>query len=167
MHSPLLASLCVVAAVCGAAADEPYRLHSPEGAFTIELPVPPVYTRKRARDGRFVHQFGVDLADTAFAVSYLDFGPGTTARVGPDALLDTVVRGLGRNSALLAQRSIDVQTLPGREITARLPDGKILRQRHLLHGDRLYTWNYVGPAGTEQAPAVLRYLDSMTLGPRR
>jgi hypothetical protein len=165
MRKPLLIGACLCAAASSAVGQGGYRLHSPEGAFTIELPRQPVYAKRPASGGVIIHQFALESGESAYVVAYFDLRANQIARVGAEGLLKSIGQGVARNRVVLAQRPIEVQTLPGNEITVQLRDGKVLRQRQLVHGHRVYMWNYVGLPSLQDSPEVLRYFESMTIGP--
>jgi len=167
MRKILLALLVLGVLSAPARAQNWYRLESAEGAFTATLPARPEYQAVPIGGGALtLHRwlFETRGRDAAYLVSYIDYDRGHVARNGLHPLLDAMVEGFGRSvGTLLSVRSITYAGQPVREATARTRDGFIVRQRHMLVGDRGYIWNYTGLPGTEYGPAAERVLDSLVI----
>ena len=146
-------------------AQEWYRLTSAEGAFTASLPARPVYEAVPICQGEYtLHQWVFDIADTAYLVSYIDYNRGHVANNGGlQVILNSLTTGLHKTRTPVSERHITYGGHAARDVVVRDPSGFIIRQRHMMVGDRAYVWNYTGTVGTENGPDVQRFLDSLVV----
>jgi len=166
MRKIWLALLVLGALSASATAQNWYRIESTAGAFTASLPARPDYEAVPIGGVLTLHRwlFEAPGGKAAYLVSYIDYDRGHVARNGLHSLLDRMTEGFGRGvGTLLSERSITYAGLPAREAMARDANGFIVRQRHMLIGDRGYLWNYTGLPGTEYGPAAERVLDSLVI----
>ena len=165
MRKAMLGLFCLVGALLAPAmAQEWYRLTSAEGAFTADLPARPAYEAVPIRQGEYtLHQWVFDTPDAAYLVSYIDYNQGHVARNGLHVILDSLTKGLHTNRTPISEQHIAHGGYAAREAVVRDPSGLIIRQRHMMVGDRAYVWNYTGSVGTQDAPDVQRFLDSLVI----
>jgi hypothetical protein len=167
MRRMVLALVCLVGAwLAPAMAQEWYRLTSAEGAFTASVPAQPTYEAVPIRNSEYtLHQWVYDTAEIAYLVSYIDYHQGHVANGGGvQAMLDALTRGLHTNRTPISERHITHRGYATRDVVVRdNPSGFIVRQRHMMVGDRAYVWNYTGTAGTENRPDVQRFLNSLVV----
>src|ERR1043166_8175542 len=145
MRRLVLALLFLVGALLApATAQEWYRLTSAEGAFTASLPARPAYEAVPIRQGEYaLRQWVFDKTDTAYLVSYIDYNRGHVANSGGlQVILDSLTKGLHTNRTPVSERKITYGGYVTREVVVRDPSGFIIRQRHMMVGDRAYVWNY-------------------------
>lgn len=166
----ILFALLVLLEAAPAAAQQAYRLQSDEGRFSALLPGQPKYEAVPISNGQFtLHQWLWDTPDVAYLVSYIDYTPGHVARNGIQFVLNNLTKGLHGGRIPISERRITYAGYACRDVVVRTkddrgqPDRLILRQRHMLVGDRAYIWNYVGAVGSESAPNVQNFFDSLAL----
>jgi hypothetical protein len=151
MRRVVLALYCLVGAwLAPAIAQDWYRLTSAEGAFSASLPAQPVYETVPIRNGEFtLHQWVYETPEIAFLVSYIDYHRGHVANNGLQFVLSNLTKGLHTNRTPISEKSITHGGHATREVVVRdNASGFIIRQRHMLVGDRAYVWNYTGTVGT-------------------
>ena len=165
MRKVLVAFICLVGAVSApAAAQELYRLESAAGAFIAHLPGRPKYEAVPISNGAFtLHQWLYDTPNTAYLVSYIDYARGHVQRNGLQFVLNSLTKGLHTDRIPVSERQITHDGHAARDVVVRTNDGFILRQRHMMVGDRAYIWNYVGAPGSETSPNVQEFFDSLQL----
>jgi hypothetical protein len=166
MRRVVLALCCLVGAwLAPATAQEWYRLTSAEGAFTASLPARPEYEAVPIRQGEYtLHQWVFDVADTAYLVSYIDYNRGHVANSGGlQVILNSLTAGLHKTRTPVSERHITYGGHAARDVVVHDPSGFTIRQRHMMVGDRAYVWNYTGTVGTETAPDLQRFLDSLVI----
>jgi hypothetical protein len=166
MRKVVLALACLVGALLAPAiAQEWHRLTSAEGAFTAYLPARPAYEAVPIRQGEYtLHQWVFDTSDTAYLVSYIDYTRGHVAKNGGlQAILNSLTAGLHKTRTPVSEQHISYGGYAARDVVVADPSGFTIRQRHMMVGDRAYVWNYTGSAGTQTAPDVQRFLDSVVI----
>ena len=164
MRKIAFALLWLVAAYATPGAAQGYRLESAEGRFVAQMPGQPKYEAVPIANGQFtLHQWLWDTAQIAFLVSYIDYAPGHVRRNGLQFVLNNLTKGLHTGRIPVSEREIAFAGVPCRDVVVRTRDGFVLRQRHMLVGDRGYIWNYVGAPGTEEARNVQEFFESIQL----
>ena len=165
MRRIAIALLCLVAVLAApAAAQQGYRLESAEGRFVAQMPGQPKYEAVPIANGQFtLHQWLWDTATVAFLVSYIDYSPGHVQRNGLQFVLNNLTKGLHTGRIPVSEREIAFAGVSCRDVVVRTKDGFILRQRHMMVGDRGYIWNYVGAAGSETSNDPHEFFESLQL----
>src|SRR5581483_11165920 len=136
MRRIAFALLWLVALAVPAAA-QGYRLESAEGRFVAHMPGQPKYEAVPISNGQFtLHQWLWDNASVAYLVSYIDYAPGHVAQNGLQTVLNNFTKGLHNGRIPVSEREITFAGVPCRDVVVRTKDGFILRQRHMMVGDR-------------------------------
>jgi hypothetical protein len=78
-------------------------------------------------------------------------------------ILNSLTAGLHKTRTPVSERHITYAGHAARDVVVHDPSGFTIRQRHMMVGDRAYVWNYTGTVGTETAPDVQRFLDSLVI----
>lgn len=150
---------CAISAwLAPAAAQEWYQLESTEGNFTALFPARPTYAAVPIRDGKLtLHRWIFEKEKSAYLISYIDYPRGSSPS------LDNLTEGMLNKRTLVSERRITHDGRAARDVVARDSSGVIVRQRHLLVGERAYIWNYAGDPETETGPDIVRFLDSLMI----
>jgi hypothetical protein len=101
-------------------------------------------------------------------ISYSDYPAGTMADRDPARTYDRWPKGEAatRHGRLRNCIVHQLGKTVGREFVIDLvQEGKVLRARVYIVGDRTYHISYTGPAGSEDSPAARHFLDSFSLKP--
>jgi hypothetical protein len=121
------------------------KFSSPEGRFSILMPVQPVsddQTKVTAVGKVVMRFFTARAAGGVFIVAYADYAMGETKQE-LDANRDTFLKGM--KATLVSESDIKLQENPGREIRAAR-DQLSIRSRIYLVGKRYYQTVAITPA---------------------
>jgi hypothetical protein len=143
------------------AADAPaawQKFAPPGGKFSVLFPGT-AKTSKQSANGVEVVVYACETADANYVVGYFVFPSGQTLTL--DAVISSLVSQT--KGKLLSQKNINLATYPGREFTAQLPSGALMRQRFAMANGRLYQVGLDGPAGVVEGSDATRFFDSFTL----
>lgn len=108
----------------------------------------------------------VDQGARAYMAIHSIFPQSHIDRTPAETLLNNARDGAVRNvkGKLLNERRIMLQGNPGRHILVDTPDNRV-SQRFVLVGNKLIQAIYVGAAGDEFQPNVVRFFNSFTIQP--
>jgi hypothetical protein len=152
----------VVACVIGASTADAYRFTSPEGKFTAEFPAAPTLnkTNGKTESGIPYDQYMWSIAnkDGSWAVAMGIYSKAVTKDY--DANIRGAVTAV--KGKLLSQKIIEQSGAQGREIPIDVPppQSRVVRQRFLWIGDRIYQIVFSGRPGTGATPDVDAFLNS-------
>jgi hypothetical protein len=130
----------------------------PGGGFSVLIPGT-AKSSKQSANGVEVVVYGCETPDANYVVGYFAFPPGMTLTL--DAVISTMVSQT--KAKLLSEKNINLATYPGREFTARLPSGALIRQRFAMANGRLYQVGLDGAASIVDGSDATRFFDSFKL----
>lgn len=129
-----------------------------DGGFSVLFPGTAT-TSKRSANGVEVVVYGCETPGVNYVVGYFAFPPGMTLTL--DAVISSMVSQT--KGKLLSQKNITLAGYPGRELTARLPSGALMRQRFAMANGRFYQVGLDGPASVVEGTDATRFFDSFKL----
>jgi hypothetical protein len=130
------------------------EIYSAEGRFKVQMPGKPVERTKL-----WILQEG----GNAYAVSYCDL-PMDATELQLDAVVDRVCGKSGRKLIRSTETTLQ-QKYPGREVTAEVPGGTMLRARIFIAGRRLYQVVVDGSKAWVNSVDREKFLDSFVITP--
>jgi hypothetical protein len=141
------------------AATRAWQKFAPPGSgFSVLFPGTAKASQQSA-NGVDVVVYGCETADANYVVGYFAFPPGMTLTL--DAVISSLVSQT--KGKLLSQKNIQLASYPGREFTAKLPSGALMRQRFAVVNARLYQVGIDGPASVVDGSDATRFFDSFKL----
>jgi len=156
----LVAGEAMPAEAMPAAATPPVweKFAPPGGGFSVLFPGT-AKTSKQSAGGVDVVVYACENPDANYVVGYFAFPPGKTLTL--DAVISSLVSQT--KGKLLSQKNINLANYPGREFTAQLPSGALMRQRFVMANGRLYQVGLDGPASVVDGSDATRFFDSFKL----
>ncbi len=159
----------VMVGVCGTAAAQQWYEHRPPGAgYRVEFPGEPKLDTKDVKAGAATVTMVmavVERATDAFMSIHSIFPP-ETVNADPQRVLDGARDGGVRNvqGQLREERRLTVDGAPARYLVIDIPQAKgVGLALVVLSGNMVYQALYIGPAGTENAAEVERFIQSLRL----
>jgi hypothetical protein len=112
-----------------------------------------------------MHMVFHDGGATAFLVMFNDYPAGSMARSDLGKVYDGGINGAVQNVKGTARGICHYQLggVDGREFFVDMPAKAAAHIRFFIVGDRFYQVMYVGPAGQENSPGALAFLNSFRL----
>jgi hypothetical protein len=146
-------------AMPAAAAPLAWQKFAPPGSgFSVLFPGT-AKANKQSAGGVDVVVYACETPDANYVVGYFAFPPGKTLTL--DAVISSLVSQT--KAKLLSQKNINLANYPGREFTAQLPSGALMRQRFAMANGRLYQVGLDGAASVVDASDATRFFDSFKL----
>ncbi|HEY0545989.1 MAG TPA: hypothetical protein VGC91_11475 [Pyrinomonadaceae bacterium] len=97
-----------------------------------------------------------------YSVMYADYPDPIVNEVMVHGILNSGVRNaISPDSQLLERKEISLEGNPGKYLKERLPDGKILRAKILLVGQRLFQIAITTPEEKDQTEANIKFYESV------
>ena len=153
--------LTLVAVEATPAAAEPQewqKFAPPGGGFSVLFPGTAQSSRQSA-NGVEVVVYACENVDFNYVVGYFIFPPNMTLTL--DAVVNCMVSQT--KGKLISQKNITLAGHSGREFTALLPSGALIRQRFAMANGRFYQVGLDGPASLVEGSDATRFFDSFKL----
>jgi hypothetical protein len=174
-HNPsglLAAVAAVLLTMIGAAAgsDTWHTLIGPEHSFTADLPAPAQYTSQEMQTAAgtkyTMHQYLLEQGSAAYVVHTTVY-PSEVDTSNPKANLAARLESTAKTMQGGKWTSIDWSKHQGLVAVDAIggQSGHAIRSYSLMHGSRLITLTYAGPAGSTHSATVDRFIASLTTAP--
>lgn len=141
-----------------------------EGGFRVTMPGKPtkghdVLTTAAGPLDSVNYVYTTPDQRVAYGIDYVDYPPDVVRRNDPDRILEAARDGLvGKlRGRVRDERRIDLEGQPGRAVELALGDGRFVRARLYLVGQRQYQLVVVTPDERTGATDAQRFLDSFRL----
>ena len=146
-------------AMPAAAAEPVWQKFAPPGSgFSVLFPGT-AKTSKQSAGGVEVVVYTCETLDANYVVGSFAFPTGMTLTL--DAVISSLVSQT--KAKLLSQKNINLAAYPGREFTAQLPSGALMRQRFIMANGRFYQVGLDGAASLVEGSDATRFFDSFKL----
>jgi hypothetical protein len=116
-----------------------------------------------------IHKFSVfrDSRTQLFMALYMDFPGPAVAKLGTDRLLDIMANSVAADAhgSVEEKHPTTLGTVPGVEVTVRVPNTGVIISRVFVSGQRCYQVSAAMPDSRASSPEVRQFLDSFQLLP--